>query len=198
MAQDRIKQEENISGIKASSIDPETLLEALEIARDLQKKSSNTDDQSIKIALGKNRELLFKLLEYLILNMDNPNIDQSLVKFLSKILGVNLSKKKEKEKEEEELEEEVELSEEEKQRRNRLVIYEVYKILNPHRLAGETSLENFINNVRTRGIEEARKYEGADKEQDFDKKELEDLESHKFSFVKSLEAEGFKGKGRGL
>lgn len=39
-------------------------------------------------------------------------------------------------------------------------IYELYKMLNPRRIAGETKLENFINNVVVRGVEIASKYEG--------------------------------------
>lgn len=191
-------EQKNDKRKSAAKIDPKVLLEALEIARELQ-RVVNENKQDVKVSLGKNRELLFKLLEYLILNADNPNIDKSLITFLAKVLGINLNlhKKKEKNKEHEE-EKEEELSKEEKERRHRLIIYEVYKILNPHRLAGETSLENFINNVKTRGIEEARKYEGANYEQDFKKKDLENLESNRFSFVENLKNAGFKGKGKGI
>lgn len=41
----------------------------------------------------------------------------------------------------------------------RLATYEVYKIMNPRRLAGETKLENFVNNIITSGIKFAEEYE---------------------------------------
>lgn len=41
----------------------------------------------------------------------------------------------------------------------RMVIYEMYKIINPNRIAGETAIENFINNVRFRGLKFALQHE---------------------------------------
>ena len=103
-----------------------------------------------------------------------------------------------KEKKEEEIEKEEELTEEQKQIRLRQIIYEVYKIINPERLAGETSLENFISNVITRGIEVAMEYDGSQYAKKFTEEELNNLESHKTSFVTKLKSEGHKGSGRGL
>ncbi len=40
----------------------------------------------------------------------------------------------------------------------RFMIYEVYKVANPHRIAGETRLNNFIHNVLFRGLKAALKY----------------------------------------
>lgn len=42
----------------------------------------------------------------------------------------------------------------------RSIIYEIYKALNPRKIAGETSLENFINNTIIRGIRDGLKYSG--------------------------------------
>lgn len=42
----------------------------------------------------------------------------------------------------------------------RAFIYEFYKFVSPHQLAGETALENFMNNVIYRGIKYAINYEG--------------------------------------
>lgn len=42
----------------------------------------------------------------------------------------------------------------------RFVIYEIYKFLNPRRIAGKTKLENFIINYLLRGEKIARKFEG--------------------------------------
>ncbi len=42
----------------------------------------------------------------------------------------------------------------------RFVIYEIYKIMNPKRIAGETKTSNFTNNMITGGLKRALKYEG--------------------------------------
>jgi hypothetical protein len=57
----------------------------------------------------------------------------------------------------------------------KMAIYEEYKALNPKRIAGETSVENFLNNMIIGGIEHASKYEGG-KNKNLDKysKELID------------------------
>ena len=143
--------------------------------------------------LNASREKLTALLEYLVLNLDGPNIDPQLLIFLQKLLGIELDKDLDKDQEKEN-----KLSEEQKKLLHRLIVYEVYKILNPNRLAGETTLENFINNVQARGVKVALEYEGKEFEKMFDKKDLENLESHKFSFVNTLKNEGFRGGGRGL
>ena len=178
---------------KIEDLDQETLDRAIEIVRKLQAKMESGIGIS-KEDLHQHKDILTKLLEYLILNYNNPDIDVSLIDFLAKALGINIAKEKDKEREEKE----EELSEEQKKIRHRQIMYEAYKILNPHRIAGETSLENFISNVLTRGIEVARKYEGAKYEDHFTKKELNDLESYKESFVKKLRSSGHKGHGRGL
>jgi hypothetical protein len=180
---------------KVEDLDPKILAEAIEIARNLQANSSNNSVASKDIT--KHKSILSKLLEYLILNQDNPNMDLSLILFLEKALGITKSKKKEKDKEQEE-EKEEELSEEQKKIRYQQIMYEAYKILNPERIAGETSLENFLSNVITRGIEVAREYDGAQYEHDFSKKELNDLDSYKESFVDKLKSSGHRGGGRGL
>lgn len=42
----------------------------------------------------------------------------------------------------------------------RFVVYELYKIVNPHQIAGETRKQTFIHNVILRGLESAKHYEG--------------------------------------
>lgn len=42
----------------------------------------------------------------------------------------------------------------------RFIIYEIYKILTPRRIAGQTKLDNFIANFILRGEKVARKFEG--------------------------------------
>ena len=76
-------------------------------------------------------------------------------------------------------------------------IYENYKITNPAQLAGERPIENFFNNLMTRGIKTALKH-NPEYSSFFTKAELGDLESHRHSFVKNLEAEGVKIGGKGL
>lgn len=61
------------------------------------------------------------------------------------------------------------LSNQSKENLKRLIkgfaIYEVYKVMNPKRIAGETKKENFAHNVITRGFEEATHYTGGSKEE---------------------------------
>jgi hypothetical protein len=45
-----------------------------------------------------------------------------------------------------------------KQILKRFVIYEIYKVLNPHRIAGETKRDNFVNNYISGGIRKAMRY----------------------------------------
>lgn len=65
-----------------------------------------------------------------------------------------------------------------KQILKRFAIYEVYKRLNPRRIAGETRRDNFVHNMITGGIKRAMQYEGGTKKE---------LESYSPSFIRSLE-----------
>ena len=47
----------------------------------------------------------------------------------------------------------------------RHAIYEVYKMTNPRRIAGETRKDNFVGNYVTKGEKVARKHEGGSKEE---------------------------------
>lgn len=181
-----------IKGVK--DLNSAELLQLLEIARILQKALERNDHDKLK-ELERSKPMLLMLLEYLIINSDNPNIDQSMILLLEKFLGITLGKDKGEDIEEER---EEELSEEEKRRRLQHVIYEVYKILNPHQIAGETAINNFINNVRTRGINVAMRNEGKEFAKYFDANDLSNLESYKHSFVSALAKEGHKGGGKGM
>ncbi len=190
------------------SIDLESLINLINIAYDLKKafeQDNEINAKQHKIDVS----LMMILFEYMVANLDKNNLDLKLLKFLEKFLGIDLKeKKKERERDEEERdedlereqekEEELSLSKQERERRYRLAMYEIYKVLNPHQLAGETALENFVNNVRTRGVHEALKYEGAEYFKQFDKKDLENLESHRFGFAQALKDNGSIGGGRGL
>lgn len=65
-----------------------------------------------------------------------------------------------------------------KEEAERMLAYEAHKILNPRQLAGETRQQNFENNVRTRGLKEAKKYAGGSEEE---------IEKYSKSHVKELE-----------
>ena len=181
---------------KIKDLSSEDLLECLRIGYVL-KKAIETNDLSKQKELENSAPKLLMLLEYLILNLDNPNIDTSLIPTIERFLGISLKKEKEEAQELEE-EKEDELSKEEKSRRLRLAVYEIYKILNPNRLAGETHIENFINNVITRGMKVAMEYEGKEFAKHFSKEDLKNVESYKPSFVEALNKEGHKGFGRGI
>lgn len=184
---------------KVASLSAETLIDILEAAYALRKAIESGQDNSDLIK--QQEPVMILLLEYLILNMDNPNIDKSIFAFLDKIFGDKLKKKniskysgRELDAQEEELEEE--LTKEEKEIKLRAAIYEIYKITNPNRLAGETALENFIKNVKTRGVDFAMKHDGHEYAQKFTKTELKNLSSYT-SIVKS-QIHDAGGRGGGL
>ncbi len=175
---------------RVSRLPAKDLAELLAIAEKLKKAISSNNAQELK-SLEQSKHLMFVLLEYLILNIDNPSIDAELIAMLLRYLGIDLGKEK-KEKEEEELLEYEEMSKEQKEHIHRMMIYEIYKMLNPNRIAGETALENFMNNVMRYGIKEAMQHEGKEFAKYFNSKDLENIESHRFSFVEQLSKAGIK------
>jgi hypothetical protein len=60
----------------------------------------------------------------------------------------------------------------------RMIQYEMHKFSNPHRLAGETLLDNFMNNMLKGGIELAKLYEGGNEQ---------DIRNYGKEFVDTLE-----------
>lgn len=177
-----------------AALDAASLIEMLEVAHELRKAMQGGDNKAQENMKDK-MPMLLVLLEYLSLNSDNTNLDPIIFQFLEKILGHRLEKKKEKE--DEELENEDNLSEEEKKRRLRLAIYAVYQVTNPNRIAGETEIDNFVKNVKTRGIEVARKFEGMDDEQYFSSKEIKNMSSYRDQIIDDLREKG-GSRGAGL
>ena len=57
-------------------------------------------------------------------------------------------------------------------------VYEIYKVMNPKRIAGETRKENFAHNVIERGLETAKHYAGGTKHE---------IEKYSPKFVQKLE-----------
>jgi hypothetical protein len=167
-------------------ITTEQLKKMLNLAYELkQALEENNTEKIYEISLQKDQLIL--LLDYLSNNLSNRSIDKVIMHFLSKFFN-----KDREEKREEELEQEEELGEEQEIHRNRIMIYEVYKVLNPRKLAGETKIDNFINNVITRGIDEAIKYEGKNFAKIFNKEELEILSSNQINFLGIAKDHGFK------
>lgn len=187
------------SRLMAQKIGPKGMEQLTKAINELKIAMETHDEEKLK-KLEKNKALFLQILEYLILNQDNPNIDQNLIAIVMEFLGLKPSKSKSKKSSGEvELEDhEHEMTEEERKQQLRFIFYEAYKILNPHALAGETPLQNFIKNVKIRGIEEALKYEGSEYAKNIDPKELQRLDHSGRSFVEELEKNGFKGFGRGL
>lgn len=157
-------------------------------------KSSQNDCTPENEISEHTREILKQLLEQLILSSASDEEISRIYELLSELCAALEVDNPLLEELQEEL---VELSEEEKQRRHRLMIYEVYKVLNPRQLAGETSIENFINNVIVRGLDEALKYAGYQHSKHFSVDDIEALESHSRLFVDALKREGHHSSGRG-
>lgn len=86
--------------------------------------------------------------------------EKNMIGMLKKMLGLGFSDKKQQ------LDEFESMENAQKKEYTRLlklfIIYEIYKITNPHQLAGETELDNFINNTLTRGTEFAKKFASKD------------------------------------
>ncbi len=175
-----------------------SMLNAMNLAKQLA-KNLYISQIALQREIEKNRGLLEELLEYLILNLNNAHFDLYLLKLLCRILGISLNKIDKKEQEQEE-EKQDELTEEQKKNYMRWIIYEAYKIVNPNRIAGETDLENFISNVKTRGIKEAMKYtsNGEEYEKEIGRRVINKMDKNCSSFVAMLKSQGIYGEGRGM
>jgi hypothetical protein len=70
-------------------------------------------------------------------------------------------------------------------------VYQVYKVLNPKRIAGETRKENFAYNMILGGMKRAGHYAGGSKQE---------VAKYSPAFIKKLEAahKSFKGGGRSM
>ncbi|WP_410528553.1 DUF5394 family protein [Rickettsiales endosymbiont of Peranema trichophorum] len=145
--------------------------------------------------LEANKELLVAILEYLIVHAHSLKVDAGLIIFLENVLGIGKIKKDAQKEQEEQEQEEKELSNEEKERRYRILVYQIYKIMNPRRLAGETKLDNFIHNVQARGIKEAMKYEGMEYAKNIKQSDVNAMESNRGTFLARLKSDGLKPKG---
>ncbi len=66
----------------------------------------------------------------------------------------------------------------------RFTVYELYKFVNPRRIAGETRRDNFINNMIIGGLKRASRYEGGTKReiQTYSPKFIRNLEKQHRSF----------------
>ena len=70
----------------------------------------------------------------------------------------------------------------------KFVVYEVYKAINPRRIAGERARDNFVNNMIIGGMKRASQYTGGSKSEirTYGKKMIQDLEKKHRSFKKPL------------
>ncbi len=71
----------------------------------------------------------------------------------------------------------------------RFAVYEIYKVMNPHRIAGETKKENFVNNFVTGGIRKAMRY---------DAKELQKASPQEIKQLNKAHSKFTKSGGRGI
>lgn len=193
------------------NISAKDLMEVLELGHKLQSAIKGNRQDDIEHILN-DKEKVLDMLAYIMANLDNPNLDQEMFFLILKFFGIDPEKEKEKKrkldkskKEDNNLEfdENGELAnkaipKELRAHLFRMLCYEIYKVLNPRQLAGETALDNFINNVMTRGVDVAMQYEGNSYAKEILKESpdaLKNLESGKHEFVASLAKRGFHGGG---
>lgn len=166
------------------------LKKLIEIARNLRqvfKEKLLIDEKKLAEA----KQFLAMVLKHLIKNRHKTEIDLTLIEFIEEVLGI----KKEKLKEEENYQEKENkrVKEEFKKHRYRMAMYEIYKVLNPAQLAGETKLDNFLNNLMTRGLAVAQKYQGGEFTKLFSAKDMEYISSYRH-IIKEMLHEAQQGK----
>ena len=164
----------------------------LEIAYNLRRAFAEGQEIDEK-ELSEAKVFLAMLLEYLIKNRNNPNIDVSLIAFLEKVLGIKRSKERDEPDHQEK--EAKRLQNEYFKHRQRMVMYEIYKIINPNQLAGETRFDNFINNLVTRGLHVAKQYNGKEYQKIFTNQEIENIASYSNIFKELLKESGARARG---
>jgi NTP pyrophosphatase (non-canonical NTP hydrolase) len=191
-----------ISKVAASGLQ-EVLQEVYELRQAL-----SSDDKSAAVQLNNNREKLEQLLDYLVNNMHNPEIDAALIRMLADMLGVSLEDTHLGESIFSNTDEQIKTPEEkrlEKEQHDQLVrflIYEIYKMMNPKQIAGETRLDNFINNAILYGVKAAIQHENKHFVQstlsEKDLHALDKIDGH--SFVQDIQRgiDSIRQGGRGI
>jgi hypothetical protein len=184
------------------NMDAESIQEALTIAKELKEAVEKNDQQKIK-ELQSSKAILLMLLEYLIRSSSNPSIDPNIIITICNFLGINISEEEKKETgiEEEQEKEEEQPEKERKEHLYRVACYELYKLVNPNKLAGETDMSNFLNNAQRVGIREALKYADPELSRQITKQAHvieEPKAAAKESFVDQIEKTGKGGPVRGL
>lgn len=186
---------EKYAEISGTNLSHDKLKKFLEVAYNLR-RAFNEGKEISPEELAESKVFLAMLLEYLINHRDGLFIDIALLQFIEEVLGIQHKKEKEETREQKE---EKRLKEEYKKHRYRMAMYEIYKVINPNRLAGETELDNFINNLRTRGLHVARQYQrGGEVEKLFTPQEIENIASYKHVFQQLLQDMGAIGHGKGM
>lgn len=179
-------------------LNPESISEALLVASELKLAIAENDEEKLE-ELESKKGLLLMLLEHILNDSLSHKIDPYLLDFLLKYFGIKLPKAHEFSAQYYKEEEKKKKAEQELL--HRLIIYEIYKILCPNKLAGETEIDNFINNTRTHGRDYAIKHA----EPDFKKlyiyhiasmMESSPTSSNKKSFVDLVDANSKTPSGR--
>ena len=130
--------------------------------------SKDTDKSDVDIS----PKLLGSVTEYLILSLD-CGVDQDLLLLIEKLTQRIY---KEHEFEEEYVKEyRVASVKDYIEKKHKLAIYEMHKIISTDQVAGETSFENLINNIKMRGVEVARKFRGKEYLSKFTTKEIKKI-----------------------
>ena len=137
---------------------PKTIEESMKMIEEVTKRLNSGGAAPSQEEMEELKKILMQLLEHLLVNSDDKDVDK-LISILVIFLQLIKSKDKTEEQELEKDEEQKKLDKNQAEVQKRFIIYEIYKIINPHQIAGETAIANFINNVMLRGIKEAFKYD---------------------------------------
>lgn len=168
-----------------------------EIQNQLQSLFNQIDSfqlEKLNALFGNNSNLFKNVLEYLIKGYD-PN-DKAIIALLMMLYSLLMIQEVAKEKETIENEKDQKIKQIESDQIYRFVIYEIYKIITPYRIAGETDLENFMSNVALRGMDFAIKQQKINMDKIPDA--TEELEVRKKSFVEFVKSQGFQSRAKGL
>lgn len=138
----------------------ETLGSLKDASRSLEKKRSLCQE-----TVEEYREEIKALIEYIAISGDLSGVDMDFLIFLCELLGIDVTTLLENTLKKDKQEKEIEQTEKFKKRKEEglklLLVYAMYRLISPHKLAGQTLLEDFIKDIRQSGWAYALEAHGA-------------------------------------